>query len=79
MVIASESALSSFSSSIQSNGRERQRESMGWHRLLIIGRIFAKNVVDFIVSNNLDGVDFDWEYPGVSSIFGKPVYSSPPK
>lgn len=22
--------------------------------------------MDFITSNNLDGVDFDWEYPGVS-------------
>lgn len=29
-------------------------------------RVFAQNVVDFIVENDLDGVDFDWEYPGVS-------------
>ena len=28
----------------------------------------AKNVVDFVVSNGLDGVDFDWEYPGASDI-----------
>lgn len=33
---------------------------------LSLGRVFAKNVADFIVSNGLDGVDFDWEYPGVS-------------
>lgn len=26
----------------------------------------ATNVVKFIVDNDLDGVDFDWEYPGVS-------------
>jgi GH18 family chitinase len=26
----------------------------------------SANVVKFIVDNNLDGVDFDWEYPGVS-------------
>lgn len=25
---------------------------------------FANNVVNFIVANGLDGVDFDWEYPG---------------
>ncbi|OBT82848.1 hypothetical protein VE02_08437 [Pseudogymnoascus sp. 03VT05] len=25
---------------------------------------FANNVVSFIKDNNLDGVDFDWEYPG---------------
>ena len=29
-------------------------------------RIFAKNVVDFVTKYNLDGADFDWEYPGVS-------------
>lgn len=27
---------------------------------------FATNVLKFIIENNLDGVDFDWEYPGVS-------------
>lgn len=26
----------------------------------------ASNVVKFIVDNDLDGLDFDWEYPGVS-------------
>jgi chitinase len=33
---------------------------------------FINNVVSFINNNNLDGVDFDWEYPGVcflSSIY----------
>lgn len=29
-------------------------------------QVFAKNVVDFIVEYDLEGVDFDWEYPGVS-------------
>lgn len=28
-------------------------------KILIVIRIFAKNVVDFIVKYNLDGVDFD--------------------
>ncbi|KAK1756786.1 hypothetical protein QBC47DRAFT_443416 [Echria macrotheca] len=31
---------------------------------------FAKNVADFIKNNNLDGVDFDWEYPGATDIEG---------
>jgi GH18 family chitinase len=26
----------------------------------------AQNVANFLTSNGLDGVDFDWEYPGVS-------------
>lgn len=26
----------------------------------------ARNIIRFLVDNNLDGVDFDWEYPGVS-------------
>ncbi len=30
---------------------------------------FAGNVVKFLVENNLDGADFDWEYPGVSVSF----------
>jgi GH18 family chitinase len=25
---------------------------------------FANNVVQFAIDNNLDGLDFDWEYPG---------------
>ncbi|KAK4236578.1 hypothetical protein C8A03DRAFT_16799, partial [Achaetomium macrosporum] len=29
---------------------------------------FAQNVVNFIVSEGLDGVDFDWEYPGAPDI-----------
>jgi chitinase len=27
---------------------------------------FANNVVKFASDNNLDGLDFDWEYPGMS-------------
>ena len=26
----------------------------------------AKNLVDFVVANGMDGVDIDWEYPGVN-------------
>jgi chitinase len=33
-------------------------------------QILAANVVSFIVKNNLDGVDFDWEYPGAQDIPG---------
>lgn len=29
---------------------------------------FANNIVDFVNKNNLDGVDFDWEYPGADDI-----------
>jgi len=29
---------------------------------------FATNVANFIKSNGLDGVDFDWEYPGADDI-----------
>ncbi|PYH86435.1 glycoside hydrolase [Aspergillus uvarum CBS 121591] len=36
---------------------------------------FAQNVVDFIVDNNLDGVEFDWEYPGAQDIPGVPADS----
>ncbi|KAI9371712.1 hypothetical protein BJX61DRAFT_12353 [Aspergillus egyptiacus] len=33
-------------------------------------QILAENVVNFIVDNDLDGVDFDWEYPGAQDIPG---------
>ncbi|KAJ2980185.1 hypothetical protein NQ176_g2789 [Zarea fungicola] len=33
---------------------------------------FASNVANFVSSNNLDGVDFDWEYPGAPDIPGIP-------
>lgn len=33
---------------------------------------FAQNVADFIRRNQLDGVDFDWEYPGAPDIPGIP-------
>lgn len=36
---------------------------------------FARNVVDFVVANDLDGVDFDWEYPGAPDIEGIPAGS----
>ena len=31
---------------------------------------FAANIVDFVKKNKLDGVDFDWEYPGATDIDG---------
>ncbi|RYP74900.1 hypothetical protein DL769_003913 [Monosporascus sp. CRB-8-3] len=31
---------------------------------------FADNVVKFVEDNHLDGVDFDWEYPGANDIPG---------
>lgn len=39
---------------------------------------FAQNVVKFLNDNDLDGVDFDWEYPSVSfslrrAAFGKDI------
>ncbi|KAJ5600696.1 hypothetical protein N7450_001763 [Penicillium hetheringtonii] len=34
--------------------------------------IFANNVADFLKKWNLDGVDFDWEYPGEPDIKGIP-------
>lgn len=33
---------------------------------------FAQNIANFIVKHNLDGVDFDWEYPGAPDIPGIP-------
>lgn len=35
--------------------------------------LFASNVAKFIVDNDLDGVDFDWEYPGAPDIPGIPA------
>ncbi|KAL4799251.1 hypothetical protein BDV19DRAFT_385501 [Aspergillus venezuelensis] len=35
--------------------------------------LFATNVVNFIVDNDLEGVDFDWEYPGAPDIPGIPA------
>lgn len=36
---------------------------------------FASNVVSFVKQHNLDGVDFDWEYPGAPDIPGIPAGS----
>ncbi|KAI9700939.1 MAG: hypothetical protein M1820_006584 [Bogoriella megaspora] len=33
---------------------------------------FATNIVNFLNDNSLDGVDFDWEYPGAPDIPGIP-------
>lgn len=35
--------------------------------------LFATNVVSFANDNNLDGLDFDWEYPGAPDIPGIPA------
>lgn len=37
---------------------------------------FAQNVVNFVNLYNLDGVDFDWEYPGEPDIPGIPAGSA---
>ncbi|KAK5995559.1 Killer toxin subunits alpha/beta [Cladobotryum mycophilum] len=34
---------------------------------------FVANIVDFVKSHNLDGVDIDWEYPGAPDIPGIPI------
>nr|CAD91890.1 chitin-binding protein [Babjeviella inositovora] len=34
---------------------------------------FANNVVNFLNKYNLDGLDFDWEYPGAPDILGIPA------
>ncbi|KXJ89900.1 glycoside hydrolase superfamily [Microdochium bolleyi] len=31
---------------------------------------FANNIIKFVADNDLDGVDFDWEYPGADDIEG---------
>lgn len=36
---------------------------------------FARNVVDFLDEHDLDGVDFDWEYPSAPDIPGIPAGS----
>lgn len=37
---------------------------------------FAKNIVSFFDKYNLDGIDFDWEYPGATDIPGVPAGTS---
>ncbi|KAL4996287.1 hypothetical protein BDV10DRAFT_187234 [Aspergillus recurvatus] len=34
---------------------------------------FVQNVFDFVEANGLDGIDFDWEYPGAPDIPGIPA------
>jgi chitinase len=41
-------------------------------------QIFAQACVDFVNQHGLDGVDFDWEYPGVSFCFHLVVGASSP-
>ncbi|KAK0705051.1 hypothetical protein B0H67DRAFT_498289 [Lasiosphaeris hirsuta] len=36
---------------------------------------FANNAVEFLKTHNLDGLDFDWEYPGAPDIPGVPAGS----
>ncbi|KAL6229345.1 hypothetical protein BDW75DRAFT_245821 [Aspergillus navahoensis] len=38
--------------------------------------LFANNVVDFVTRNDLDSVNFDWEYPGAPDIPGIPAGSN---
>ncbi|KAF2003786.1 glycoside hydrolase family 18 protein [Amniculicola lignicola CBS 123094] len=33
---------------------------------------FKKNLIDFVIKHNLDGIDLDWEYPGAPDIPGIP-------
>jgi len=37
---------------------------------------FAQKVANFVVSSGIDGVDFDWEYPGEQDIPGKNRFST---
>jgi chitinase len=37
---------------------------------------FAKNIAAFLDKHNLDGIDFDWEYPGATDIPGVPAGAS---
>lgn len=38
---------------------------------------FAQKVVDFLSNETIDGVDFDWEYPGATDIPGVPEPGTP--
>ncbi|KAJ5712456.1 glycoside hydrolase [Penicillium malachiteum] len=38
-------------------------------------KTLAQNIADFVSDNDLDGVDFDWEYPGEPDIEGIPAGS----
>ena len=51
-----------FSNSPATSGRFRQAFSSKNRET------FATNVVRFIIDNGIDGVDFDWEYPGATDI-----------
>ncbi|OAA46420.1 Glycoside hydrolase, subgroup, catalytic core [Cordyceps fumosorosea ARSEF 2679] len=51
-----------YSTALETYGILRQAMSPA-HRLQ-----FAGNVVKFIIEHGLDGVDFDWEYPGATDI-----------
>ncbi|KAF6808497.1 Killer toxin subunits alpha/beta 6 [Colletotrichum musicola] len=53
-----------FSNLPATSGRFRQAVS-GANR-----ETFATNVVKFAVDNGIDGLDFDWEYPGATDIVG---------
>lgn len=53
-----------FSNAPATSGLFRQAVSSGNREK------FAQNVVRFAVDNKLDGLDFDWEYPGATDIEG---------
>jgi len=36
-------------------------------------KLFAANVAKFVFDSGIDGVDFDWEYPGAPNIPGIPA------
>ncbi|ETS82692.1 hypothetical protein PFICI_04568 [Pestalotiopsis fici W106-1] len=36
-------------------------------------KTFAKNIITFLEDEDIDGVDFDWEYPGATDIPGIPA------